>query len=330
MDSVALALTKCWRVAPRPFCYRILVPVVADWAAQQLPDWLVQRHRTRLLTTSPLLRYEKDQMEAAGNWSLETSVRYHMTYVLVFGSLVALLVLMRQLAIDFFQPLPFARDFGPPLLLMLLPLTFHNSGFIYDFPELMLMFACLVALVRGWWLAYYLLLLLAMLNKESSILYIAFFVAYWFRRMNNRTFAVHLMAQALLVGCIYLALKYKFAGNPGADMEMHLATNLRFLASPKSYFLFFDPYAPLILTPQGFNFLTLSFLAWASAYRWVQKPLVLRRLLILTVVVITPFYLAGGFHDEIRALSLTFPALYLMAFHSLFVAVESQLPTCDG
>ena len=93
--------------------------------------------------------------------------------------------------------------------------------------------------------------------------------------------------------------------------------NVLFFLSPEWYAKFFSPYAPLIPLPRGINLISLALLAFVVLWRWPQKPLEVRRLFLLTSAVSLPLYLLFGFLDEIRALSLVFPAIYLLGCHTI-------------
>ena len=306
--------------ADRPWAYRVLMPLAVNGASALVPDRLLELQQEKWLETSRLLTYEDEQIDGNINWNLRTSLKYHLTYMFVYLSLIIFLLTMRRLSVEFFAPLPLARDLGPPLiLLVLLPLTFRLGGYMYDFPELMFMGLCLLALVKSQWLWFYLLLPLAVANKESSILLVLFFVALKFRYMSFRPFATHLVAQAVLVGGVFLATRWIFADNPGVPAEDRLTANVEFMLKPSAYVQFFQPFGALIYCPRGFNIISLLFLAWAVFRRWGERPPALKRLLVITSVVLFPLYLRHGSLDEIRALSLMFPALYLLIFESVFI-----------
>jgi len=57
--------------------------------------------------------------------------------------------------------------------------------------------------------------------------------------------------------------------------------------------------------------------AFIALWRWQQKPLEVRRLFLLTGATTLPLYVLFGFLDEIQALSLVFPAIYLLGCHTL-------------
>ncbi len=100
-----------------------------------------------------------------------------------------------------------------------------------------------------------------------------------------------------------------------------------FLLDPRSYFMVFDIYLPLIPVPRGFHVISLAFVLFLMMHRWNAKPLQVRRLLIASSIAIVPLYLFGSAADEIRALSFMFMPLYLAGFHtvqSLYVESDER------
>jgi hypothetical protein len=277
------------RTANRPWIYRVLTPTLVNFAFEAIPRQARQALEPLVMEQSHLLKFPRIRNTPA--WTPDIALKYHLTY--------------------FFQ------DFAPVLGLLLLPLTFLHGGYLYDFPELMFMGLALVCIVQRRWLLYYPIFLLAVLNKEANVLLILFFVAAMVRSMPRGKFLTHLAAQCALGIAVLVLVRQVYAGHAGTPMQFHLATNLRYLAQPRNYLRVFDVYAPLIPVPRGFNILTLLFLAALVAYRWQEKPPFLKRLFVLTAVAAVPLFLWGGFKDELRNLSLMFPAIYLVGFHAL-------------
>jgi hypothetical protein len=300
--------------AQRPFVYRVLSPEIIKYVSKQVTDPVTRGDEEWFLDETPLRRYTR-KFE---RWNLEKSVAWHVTYLYLFGCLFAAIFAARFLAASVYpRANPLFLDYAPAVAGLLLPLTFVRGGYLYDFPELMFLFLCVLALARGRWLAFYPLFVLACFNKESNVLLVAYFVAVAAPRMPRRRWMTHAGVQLAIGGAIVVGLRLAFRDNSGDPAWFLLPLNVLYLITPKTYFGFFETYAPLIPFPVGFSLISLFLVGVAALWRWSDKPLEVRRMLLLSSAVLAPLYLAFGFLDEIRALSILFPALFLAGFHSV-------------
>lgn len=303
------------RTAEKPWIYRVLTPAIVNGATAALPARVKHALEPVVMEQSHLLKFPK--IRNTPDWTVDNAIKYHLAYFFMFGCLFLSLFLIRALTGALFSPPPAFQDFGPVLGVLLLPLTFSRGGYMYDFPELLFMSVLTLCAVRRRWVLYYVLFILAILNKESDVFLILFFMAFAYREMSRRAFAAHLAVQAVLGFSLLVLLRHAYANHGGFDMQFNLPTNIRYLLRPASYLMFFDVYAPMIPVPRGFNLLSLVFLAYLVSYKWSEKPPAVRRLLVLTTAVNVPLFLWGGYKDELRNLSLIFPAVYLLGFHTL-------------
>jgi hypothetical protein len=294
--------------AQRPYVYRVLSPELIGLGAGLVPDALVEAHEEWLLEGSPLLQYRRP----GERWTLDKSVKWHVAYFYLFACLVAALFTARSLTAEMLGVSRLFADYAPAVALLFLPLTFHWGGYLYDFPELLLLLLCTLALARSRLDWFYPLYLLAILNKESNVLLASFFVAFAWDRMPRRRLLSHLAVQMVVGWSLVLALRLAFLENEGAQALFFFPLNLQFWLSPGSYWKFIDPYAPLVWVPRGANLITLFVVGFIVLWDWRRKPPVLRRLLLLSAAVNLPVFLLFSLADEVRALSLVFPALYLL------------------
>ena len=167
---------------------------------------------------------------------------------------------------------------------------------------------------------YYPLFVLAILNKEVDVLLILFFLAFCRDVLAKKNTIKHVALQVLIGASLVLWVRFLFADNPlFPDLNNYWKHNIRFWLNPKSYFLFWDPYhMGLPIFPRGGNILLIAFTAFFVFYKWKDKPLQVKRLFFYTAVFNIPLFLYRGAYDEIRALSLMFPALYLLGVYSLY------------
>jgi hypothetical protein len=299
--------------AHRPFSYRVLSPAIVNAGAALVPARLRTRWQPWLLEQSPLLRYRAPYE----SWNPDKALKWHVAYAYLFACLLAVLFAARALARASIPASKLFSDYAPALALLLLPLTFLRGGYFYDFPELVFLFACTLFAAQGRFTAFAILYPLAILNKESNILLLISLLAFAASRLPRRTLLM-LAGSQFAIGVVLVAIvRFAFRDAGGGTTQPWFPLNVLFFLSPEWYAKFFSPYAPLIPLPRGINLISLALLAFVVLWRWPQKPIELRRLLLLTGAVTLPLYVLFGFLDEIRALSLVFPAIYLLGCHSV-------------
>ncbi len=299
--------------AERPYVYRVLSGEVIKRAARLIPKHLSEERRRWLLEESPLLQYRRP----GEGWSLEKSKHWHVAYFYLFVTLLAALFAARVLTHRVCGVTPLFADLAPAVAALFLPLTFHLGGYFYDFPEFLLMLLCLLSLVKWRPLWFYPLFVIAILNKESNALLVTFFVALMWERLPRRQLLLHAAAQLGIGAAIVWMLRMAFLGSAGAQGLFLLPLNVLFWFRPASYVMFITPYAPLIPVPQGANLISLLLVAFLVLWEWRRKPAELKRLLLLPAVFVLPLFYVFGMMDEIRNLSLLFPALYLLGCHTV-------------
>ena len=293
--------------AHRPFVYRVLSPAIVNTGAALVPDQARARWQPWLLEQSPLLRYRAPYE----SWNPDKALKWHLAYGYLFACLLIALFAARALARTSVPASPLFADYAPALALLLLPLTFLRGGYLYDFPELAFLFGCTLFAAQGRTRAFALLYPLAILNKESNVLLVLTFVAFAASQLPRRTLLVHAGAQLAVGVALVAAVRFVFRETGGGATQPWFPMNVLFFLSPEWYAKFFSPFAPLIPIPRGINAFSLALLAFLVVWRWPDKPSPLRRLLLANAAVTLPLYLLFGFLDEIRALSLLFPAFFL-------------------
>jgi hypothetical protein len=309
------------QTAHRPFAYRVLMPLTIRGVAAVL-DAPTQPVRRAL---APKIAHMRARYQLIDAYEFEQLV----AYFLLLAILVGVLFVWRSIGATALPGPPLLHDIAPLIGLLLLPLTFIQGGYLYDFPELLLSSAAILCLLRRWWLLYYVAFVLAALNKESNVLLIGAFAAAAWPLLSRTRLAVHLAIQAAIAVAIVMGGRIIFAGNPGLEGELHLFDNLRFFLSPIAYANLFDIYAPLVLTPRGFNLVSLFVFGMLFAYRWRSKPPETRRILLALVALIAPLYLALGYRDEIRVFYMAAGPLYVAGLHTV-LTVYGVEPTPAG
>jgi len=297
----------------RPYVYRVLTPAVINGMTAALPESAIEQRRAWLLEESPLLGFRRPNE----SWDLEKSVQWHVAYAYLFLTLMIALVAARGLTRAVYDFGPLFVDLAPAVALMLLPITFQWAGYSYDFPELAFLFVALLAIVRQRWWLFYPVFVLAILNKESSVLIVLYFVAFAYTKGDLRAQLGHVAAQLLIGVVLLVTVRAMFAGMGGEPQRFYMPINLLFWFDYRAYTSFATTYAPLVPMPRPGNVITLFLLGVVVAWGWSRKPPLVRTAFVLTSAVILPLTLVFGFMDEARAMAPMFPPLYLLGCHTV-------------
>jgi hypothetical protein len=291
-----------------PATVNVITAALPPHIKQVIADWLAGR-------SSRLLKYPKILNSPA--WTLDVSIKYHLMYCLLFLSLFFILVVFRWLTRFLLGGSSLLSDLAPAIGMLFLPLTFFQGSYYYDFPELLFMGLLLVFMLKRNWLLYHLVFFLAVLNKESNALLLVFYAAMMFNAISRKEFWLHFLIQGLVGVAIVASLRFVFWNFPGTAVEYQLAHNLDYLFTLRSYRSFTDIYAPMVPVPTPLNILLLSFLFALVFYGWKRTPIRIRRLFLLSSIVIFPLVLFFGWIEEARVYSFMFPALYFIAVYSV-------------
>jgi hypothetical protein len=300
--------------AHRPFAFRALTPAVINGVAALLPE-----SRLEQLVEWDLTRPQDEHPSLSAHrrfaWGGHPVPEQYVAYLILWAMVFLLLVAMRRLT-RLAKCFPDAFvDWAPVVALLALPLSFSRGGYLYDFPELLLITAAIGLLLEQRWLLYYACLTLACLNKETAILLIVYCVAlHW--ELPRRRLVAHAGAHAMLGLPILAWQRFTFAPNPGANAEFQLGDNMRFLLSREPWTRFWDPYGPLLPFPGPFNVVTIVVFGAAIFLFWREKPYRLRVAFVALMAVLVPLLLLFGTLDEVRNLSLAFPVAYLLTCHT--------------
>lgn len=298
--------------AHRPFAFRALTPAVINGVTTLLPA-----SRLKELAEWDLTRAQDDHPSLSAHrrfgWGGHPMPEQYVAYLILWPVVFLLLVAMRRLTRRA-RCFPDAFvDWAPVLALLALPLSFSRGGYVYDFPELLLMTVALGLLLEQRWLLYYVCFTLACLNKETAILLVVYCLALHWERMPRRRQMTHAGAHAVLGLPILAWQRLTFAANPGANAEFQLWDNVGFLLSSAPWTRFWDPYGPLLPFPGPFNVVSIVLFGAAVFLFWPKKPYHLRVAFVAMMSVLLPLFILFGTFDEVRNFSLIFPVAYLLA-----------------
>lgn len=313
--------------APRPYVYRSSFAKGAKYAVEQLNPALQQK-LFKSISHYDSLRHSYFSYVPDAYWTPVIALTYHVVYFLVLLSTLLTLLLVYKLArmngLSFGAALGFLTGFS-----FIYPLVFQQGGYYYDFIEVLGVFsACYFALKR-WMIACTLAIAFFSLNKETFFLVP---LALLFLHQPQVSMRNRLGWFAVQLGCCIVTRHFIMSGyemNSGSFIEFHAKENLLFWLNPASYTRFYNLVAKGIFTPSLQNPLILvpAVVFFRSAWRATApryKQYFLAAFLPLAVL-----FIFFGYIDELRALSLAFPAVVLIAvngasrFGQIFAAVEA-------
>jgi hypothetical protein len=304
------------RSAHRPFVYRALTPWMVNGIDAALPEAAKDRYQPAAKTM--VERYAMNH--ESSYWTPELERKYMIAVVLMslfaFGALFAL----RALTGAAFPEAPAIRDASPLLFGALLPLSFMNGGFLYDFTELFLMF---VAFALAWSVRPIRLAVvvgLAVLNKETAALLVPLLsLVLWHRAPRATWLRTSALLAALAVGSV-LYLRALYADSPGWTMYDHIRDNFDFWTTPGSWLASMTVYLPLLPMPRGLNLMIVLPLLVVLASAWHARAPVVRHLMIGSAAINLPLFFLFCWRDETRNLSMLYPALHLNVCAALIAA----------
>jgi hypothetical protein len=316
--------------AERPYVYRQLLPMIANFAADLVPEQdqeaFVNYHLDKYHLKQQYFGKAKYANPNIEPWTPSYSIKFHVIYLFNFLSLLGLAYILRALVDSTIHNQRSLALTAPIMFLLMLPMSFMHGNFFYDFPELFFLGGLLLAAIKGhyyWWV---ILLPIAVLNKESNILVpllyfpIIYYASTDWRKTLNIALAILLSAAA------YLYIQTAFSDNPGATTIWQLWKNIDFWSTPRNYFLWNDFYAPVIPFPRGLNIFFISVLFLLVSVSWKNLPKQVKGLFVVSLVINTPLWLLYCHNDEMRNLSFTFIPLFLVITFSLSKLLQESFP----
>ncbi len=305
--------------ASRPFAYRILIPSALRWANESTPDKI----KNKITHKSDGSQREIEALKHYG-WQNNNSYLFIICYLFIFISLVFLQVFWRTLlkrTINLNKP---SYDLAPALAVILLPLTFVKGAYIYDFPELIFATLCILFLLEKRWFAYYLTFSIACINKETSLIFGAWFLPLLLQK-EFKTFAKHTTAHCILGLPIILSIRYQLNDLPGSSAQFNFYKNIEFWTSKDPWFRFEYLYAFNLPTPRTFNIINLILIIFPLSKFWKELNRDMKHSFITSTISIAPLYLLFGLEDEIRVFMIAFPSFFVLYTQSLSLLYSNKL-----
>lgn len=314
--------------APRPFAYRVLFPWLVNTTADLLPSDFVRSPPPELLRRG-LASYMGEQ--EIQKIPVVLQVKFVIAAFWMYLFLFTTLWLYRAIAMWTLHIHHASADLATLLFGLFLPLSFRGGGgFIYDFSELFFSTAYIAVLVSRQYVWAAAILAGAIVNKESNLLLLFYLAAHLLANDQPLKAKWYLFLRHGISATIpYVLIKIAMANKSGGTVEFYLFWNIDYWSKASSFFGFMTTNLQLALFPKPTNILFLVLFVWLVGYRWRYKPLFVRASLVSTGLICAILLAMFCWHDEIRNLSLAFPAIFLAITHSL-VEIYRDEPRLDG
>jgi hypothetical protein len=306
--------------AHRPYAHRVLAPALVRQVDALLPasfrallaDQVAPVFRSRFV--DPLLvSYERilpGVTERAGaDWRrAEYRRRYVLMVLLMFGSMMGALLLVRRSAVHLGAN-PTRATAVMTLYAVIIPTMFLNGGYFYDLVEQLGAATLIFCVLRARWALAALVLVLMQANKETAILMLVFLAPLAWGPRGRPAWPWAALAFVCCVG-ITVAVLSAHAQLPGQPMAWHLGENLPFWSTGSSWLRTEDFHRVGVALPR-MTFLVFALTMLALGWRRGSGALVAAAT--VAFVALAALLVCLGFRDEFRNLSLAAPLLVLLA-----------------
>jgi len=147
-------------------------------------------------------------------------------------------------------------------------------------------------------------------NKEAFFFFVA--TLYPLLRLSlSRIRAAGVVAALVFVcGCVYLALRMRYAGNPGGAVSFQPGANLLHFLDPGNWFRTESTYG--VALPKGLSAVMMLMIAGVAVIGWGRLPAPLRQHVLAAVAVNVPLFLLFAAEGEARNLSMLYPSLLVL------------------
>lgn len=307
--------------AKRPFVYRQLLPMLADWIDQRVPE-NVKDSLFAAKTNHGLLLRERlfnSPVSQSRTYFLRYWIVYATTFIFAWSSIYLMYVLCTSVGYA-----PPTAALSAIIMILLMPYFLTVGGYFYDYPELaFLALAVWMALKFDWW---YMIpvVALATWNKESFLLFTPALYPLLRRRSSRISAVVGTGVLGLTCGVVYFVIRSRFQTNPGGTVEVRFMEQIRFLLHP---FKILQP--DLTYGMPSFSPLLIALILWTLCRGWRSLPLAIQRHAQIAAIINLPLFILFCSPGEWRNLSFLYiPLLLLLATNlSEWAGMQNKIST---
>jgi hypothetical protein len=308
--------------AHRPFAYRVLMPALVNATEATLPEAVARRYQPA--AADLVKRYSP--RPGGEFWTDSLQRRFMLTFLWMNVFAFAALWAFRDLLANALPDNAMLRDLGPLAAGVAIPLMYMNGGFLYDPADLFFGFLILALAWRRRTLWLLPTIVLATLNKETAALSVPLASIVLWHRCDRTTWRTSTASMGLVAAVTVAWVFVRHASLPGSTMYDHVAENLEFWTTPRSWLLGMAVHTPLILLPRGLNLLMTVPLIVLLLHGWRRRPAVFRQILVASSAINLPLFFLFCYRDETRNLLLMTPSIAL----NLAAAALAASATHDG
>jgi hypothetical protein len=298
----------------RPYIYRQLLPTIANRIDQLTPQTI--KHQLYERQTSGQNGGADSNSDPwlfaiSASPTAQTEVyffRYLVLYAATLAFTLAAVCAMYLACLAADTP-PLAAAFTSIVVILLIPYFQSNGGFFYDYPELAFMALAVWFALRFDWRWLIPIAALAAWNKESFLLFIPTLYPILKRRHPRSALAATGLL-CLVCAAVYLAVRTRFAHNPGAPAELWLPEQLRYFLHP-SQFLFQSEETYGVRMVKAYTLIPMLLIAFTVHRSWRHLPTTIQQHAQIAAAINIPLYLVLSYPGELRDLSLLYITLLM-------------------
>ena len=313
--------------AARPYVYRQLLPIVANWIDGKVPERVKDK----------LFRWTSHPVHAFVGGFASSPLLQSRTYFLRYLIIYLSVVLFAWISVHAMYEVGKAAGARPSsaalaaiAMILVLPYFFATGGYYYDYPELafLMIVAWMVFRVDWWWIVP--VAALATLNKESFLLFVP--SLYPLLRTRNPRVKAIIGTAAIGSVCVVVSfwLRLRFQHNPGGTVEIHWKDQIDFFTHPIRQFRRERTYGLDLL--KSFNVFSLGMIVWTVVRGWRLLPRPIRRHAQIATAINLPLWFLFCYPGELRDLSLIYVAFLLLLTANLneWISRESAAETSQS
>ena len=323
--------------AARPFVYRQLLPMLANWIDARIPeqtkDLLFAQSGFHGVPSferdrAPLLYHLFFSQIAQSNSVVVRDRKYFMRYAIVYVltflfawiSVYAMYLAGRSAGYS-----PAVAALAAVAMILLMPYFMRVGGYFYDYPELAF-FALVVWMAyrfNWWWIVP--VAALATWNKESFLLFIPTLYPILRRKSSPLSALAGTGVLGICCAVVYFLLRVRYQHNPGETVQLHFIDHFRYLLSwPGSRYPFEETTYGLTVMIVAFDLLSLVLIVWTVWRGWPKLPQAIQRHGQIAAVINFPLYLFFCVPGEIRDLSMLFVTFFLLLAANLTRWIDEE------
>jgi hypothetical protein len=311
--------------AARPFVYRQLLPMLANWVDQRVPEQTKNRlfaanSRVGIAPWKPFPLWSNGQSRA---YFLRYLVVYFAVFLFAWISVYAMFLVCKSVGYA-----PPTAALSAIVVILLMPYFMTIGGYFYDYPELaFLALAVWMALNFEWWWMIP-IVALATCNKESFLLFIPALYPLLRRRRSRIHALVGAGTLGLTCAAVYCVLRLHFQHNPGATVELHFIDQIQSMFHPSMWFQPEWTYSMELI--RSFNPLSIALAVWTLWRGWRTLPKAIQRHAQIAAAINLPLYFLFCVPGELRDLSFLYVTFLLLIAANLTGWSSGQDMTATG